>query len=194
MLRNIIVSIVSIVFLVSMSFSAEKYVADKAHSNIGFEVKHLVFTTVPGKFQDYQVEFVFDQNDLSNSSINAAIKTASIDTDNEKRDNHLVSADFFDAEQHPEITFMSKEIMKSDDGYVAKGTLTMRGVSREIELPFKILGTMKDPWGNTKMGVESELTINRQDYNVNWNKPLDAGGVLVSNDVKIKLELQLQEG
>jgi len=177
-----------------MSFSAEKYVADKAHSNIGFEVKHLVFTTVPGKFKDYQVEFVFDQNDLSNSSINAAIKTASIDTDNEKRDNHLVSADFFDAEQHPEITFMSKEIMKSDDGYVAKGTLTMRGVSREIELPFKILGTMKDPWGNNKMGVESELTINRQDYNVNWNKTLDAGGVLVSNDVKIKLELQLQEG
>jgi len=193
MLKNIIVSIVLLVFLVSMSFSAEKYVADKAHSNVGFEVKHLVFTTVPGKFQDYQVEFVFDQNDLSNSSINAVIKTASIDTDNEKRDNHLKSGDFFDAEQHPEITFESKKIMKSDDGYVAKGTLTMRGVSQEIELPFKILGTMKDPWGNTKMGVESELTINRQDFNLSWNKPLETGGVLVSNAVKIKLELQLQQ-
>ena len=184
---------VLVVFIIAGVQAADKYVADKAHTNIGFTVKHMVITTVPGKFNDYMIDFIFDANDLNKSSIKVTIKTASINTDDEKRDEHLRSADFFDAAKYPEITFVSSSIMKKGNDYVAKGTLTMRGVSREIELSFKILGPVQDPWGNTKMGVEASLTVDRQDYGISWSKSLDTGGLVVSDDVNIKLDVELQK-
>lgn len=193
MVRNIFVLIAVQLFFVSGLFAADKYVVDKAHSTVGFTVKHLVISTVPGHFQDYDVVFMYDENDISKSSVEATIKTTSISTDNQKRDDHLRSADFFDVEKYPEITFKSNNFRKTDDGYVVKGILNMRGVSKEVEIPFKILGKLKDPQGNTKLGLESGLTINRQDYNVSWNKTLDTGGVLVSDEVKIELNIQFQE-
>ena len=182
-----------VVFMIAGVRAADKYVPDMAHTNIGFTVKHMVIATVPGKFGDYTINFIFDEKDLSKSSIKATIKTASINTDNSKRDEHLRSADFFDAEKYPEITFISNKIMKKSDQFIAKGTLTIRGVSKEIELPFKLLGPVQDPWGNTKIGVEAGLTIDRQDYGVSWNKTIDAGGFLVSDEVNIKLDLELQK-
>lgn len=193
MVRNIFILLAVYLFFVSGLFAADKYVVDKAHSTVGFTVKHLVISTVPGHFQDYDVVFMYDENDISKSSVEATIKTTSISTDNQKRDDHLRSADFFDVEKYPEITFKSNNFRKTDDGYVVKGILNMRGVSKEVEIPFKILGKLKDPQGNTKLGLEGGLTINRQDYNVSWNKTLDTGGVLVSDEVKIELNIQFQQ-
>ena len=192
-LGRYIYSVALVVFIIAGVQAADKYVADKAHTNIGFTVKHMVITTVPGKFNDYMIDFIFDANDLNKSSIKVTIKTASINTDDEKRDEHLRSADFFDAAKYPEITFVSSSIMKKGNDYVAKGTLTMRGVSKEIELPFRILGPVQDPWGNTKMGVEASLTVDRQDYGISWSKSLDTGGLVVSDDVNIKLDVELQK-
>jgi polyisoprenoid-binding protein YceI len=176
---------------VSSSFAAEKYTEDKSHSTIGFTVKHMLISKVPGKFTDFSIEFMYDEKDISNSQVKAIIKTASITTNNEKRDEHLKGADFFDVKKYPEITFVSKEITKKDDGYVAKGTLTMKDVSKEIEIPFEILGKIQDNWGNTRLGMSGGLTINRQDYNVSWSKTLDSGGLVVSDDVEIQLDIEL---
>jgi polyisoprenoid-binding protein YceI len=184
---------VLVVFLVFTAQAADKYVADKAHTTVGFTVKHMVIATVPGKFNDYSINFIFDAKDLKNSSVKTTIKTASIDTDDEKRDGHLRSPDFFDAEKHPEITFESSSIMKKGNDYIAKGTLTMRGVSKEVELPFKILGPVQDPWGNTKLGIEASLTVDRQEYGISWSKSLDTGGLVVSDDVNIKLDVEMNK-
>lgn len=193
MIRNCIIILIVSLLSISGLFAADKYVVDKAHTNIGFTVKHLVINTVPGRFQDFDVVFMYDENDISKSSVIATISTTSIFTNNEKRDEHLKSADFFDVEKYPEITFESNNFRKTDDGYIAKGTLTMRGVSKEVEIPFQILGIVKDPSGHTKMELEGGLTINRQDFNVSWNKTLDSGGVLVSDQVKIELNIQLKK-
>jgi len=189
-----IVTVFAMLMMVFTSaFAGDKYVPDPAHTNIGFQVKHMVITTVSGNFTDYDYSFVYDEKNPENSAIKASIKVASVNTDNEKRDNHLRSGDFFDAEKHPEITFESNKIIQNDDGFVAVGNLTMRGVTKEIELPFTITGIIQDPWGNTKMGVESRLTIDRQDFNVSWNNTLDTGGLVVSDEVDIILDLQLKK-
>jgi polyisoprenoid-binding protein YceI len=156
-------------------------------------VKHLVISTVPGLFQEFDIDLLYDEKNISKSSVKATIKAASIFTDDETRDGHLRSADFFDVEKYPEITFVSNRISKTDDGYVAKGTLTMKDVSKEVKIPFKILGIVKDPWGNTKMGIEGALTVDRQEFKVTWNKILDTGGVLVGDDVIIELNVQMQK-
>jgi polyisoprenoid-binding protein YceI len=191
--NKIIAGVVMSLFIFTAAFAGDKYLPDPAHTNIGFQVKHMVITTVSGNFTDYDYSFVYDEKNPENSAIKASIKTASVNTNNEKRDDHLRSGDFFDAEKYPEITFESTKIMKKDGGFVAVGNLTMGGVTKEIELPFTITGIIQDPWGNTKMGVESRLTINRQDYNVSWNNTLDTGGLVVSDEVDIILDLQLKK-
>jgi len=122
--------------------------------------------------------------------VRVTIKTASIDTGNADRDNHLRSPDFFDAAKYPEITFASTRIEKRGDEYVCIGTLTIRGVSREVAIPFRILGVVRDQRGNTRLGVEAGLTINRLDYGVSWSRALEGGGLVVGNDVKIELNVQ----
>lgn len=163
---------------------------DKAHSHIGFEVSHMVISEVSGEFHDYEVNLLFDPNDVTKSSVETRIKVASIDTDQEKRDNHLISSDFFDAETYPEIVFKSKKIEKSGDGYIAYGDLTMRSVTKEVALTFKVKGPIKDPRGNTRIGIEADLTINRQDYSISWSKTLDGGGLVAGNEVKIGIQAE----
>lgn len=178
--------------LAGNAWAADKYVFDKSHTRVGFAVKHMLITTVRGHFSDFDGTIMYDQNNIENSSIDVIIKTASINTDNERRDNHLRSDDFFNAEQFPEITFKSKKISKTENGYVAVGDLTIRDVTKEVELPFQIIGTIKDRNGNTRMGVEAEMTIKRMDYGVKWSNTLDNGSLVVSDDVKIELALQLR--
>lgn len=173
-------------------WAADKYIFDKSHTRIGFAVKHMLITTVRGHFSEFDGTIMHDPENIENSSIDVAIKTASINTDNERRDNHLRSDDFFNAEQYPEITFKSKKISKTENGYLAVGDLTIRDVTKEVELPFQITGTIKDQRGNTRMGVEAELTIKRMDYGVKWSNTLDNGSLVVSDDVKIELALQLR--
>ena len=184
------------VVILALSFAAttgfaqpEKYEIDPVHSNVGFTVRHMVIAKVIGKFNEFSGAIVYDEQDITKSSVTAIIKTASIDTDNERRDNHLRSADFFDAENHPEISFFSKKIEKRDNAYVAIGDLTMRGVTKEIELPFTILGTVKDQRGNTRIGIEAGVKLNRFDYEVTWDRALDDGNLVVSNEVEVNLSL-----
>jgi polyisoprenoid-binding protein YceI len=167
----------------------EKYDIDPVHSNIGFTVRHMVVAKVSGSFKEFSGTIIYDEKDIGKSSVKAAIKTASINTQNERRDNHLRSADFFDAENHPEITFVSKKITKSNGGFVAVGDLTIRGLTKEVELPFTILGTQKTQRG-TLLGVEANITVNRFDYDVKWDRALDDGNLVVGKDVNINLTVE----
>ncbi len=169
----------------------ESYSSDAVHSSIGFSVKHMVVATVKGNFRDYDISVSFDPSDLSNSSVETTIDVASIFTDNEGRDNHLRSAEFFDAENYPKITFRSARIEKRDDGLVAIGNLTLRGVTREIELPFELNGPVMGMQGGKHYGVDATMKLNRQDFGVSWNRALDMGGVVVGDMVTIEIHVEL---
>ncbi|HEX8185308.1 MAG TPA: YceI family protein, partial [Blastocatellia bacterium] len=130
----------------------------------------------------------YDPENITSSSVTFNAKAASIDTGVEQRDKHLRSADFFDASRFPDITFKSTRVEKrGKDEFVAYGDFTLRGVTKQVAIPFKLYGTIKDPWGKQRLGVEAGLTINRQDYGVSWSQSLDNGALVVGNDVKITL-------
>jgi len=171
-------------------FAAETYTVDKVHSNAQFTIRHLM-SKVTGKFTDVEGAVQVDRAKPEASAVEFKIKTASIDTANKQRDDHLRSPDFFDAANNPEITFKSTK-MKSTakDSYQVTGTLTIRGVAKEITVPVTVLGEMKDPWGNERVGFEIQTTLNRKDYNILWNKTLDAGGYLLGDDVAVNLTLE----
>jgi len=178
---------------VTLPVHADVYMIDKGHSDVSFQVRHLV-TQVRGKFNDYEGTINLDPANLEHSSVDFRIKAASIDTGVADRDKHLRSEDFFFTEKYPEITFKSKSIKKADkDTYNVAGTLTMRGVAKEVTLPVTYLGMVKDPWGNEKAGFATELTLNRKDYGINWNAALDNGGVVLSDDVKVSINLETQK-
>jgi len=170
--------------------TAAEMSVDKSHTNVGFQVTHMVITKVNGQFNDYDVQFTFDPKNLETFKVEATIKVASVDTDNEKRDDHLRSADFFDAEKYPDMVFKSTKAVKTEEGYKAIGTLTIKDVTREVELPFTLTGPVKGPWGNTRYGIAAKTTINRKDFNVLWNKTMDAGGLVVSEEVDIIINAQ----
>lgn len=159
----------------STSFFAAttKYETDAAHSNIGFSIPIAGgLSSVRGKFTDFKVDIVYDDKDISKSSVEAVIKATSIDTGIERRDAHLRTADFFDVEKNPEITFKSSRIEKKGKGFIAHGKFTMRGVSKEIALPFTINGVTRDEkTGKTTLGVTARTAVNRKDYGVSFSRP-----------------------
>ncbi|RMH61153.1 MAG: polyisoprenoid-binding protein [Calditrichaeota bacterium] len=164
---------------------------DKSHTTIGFEVTHMVISTVEGEFKDYQVQLNFNpENPGEGFHVQADIKVASVDTDNPKRDEHLRSPDFFDAAKFPVMSFKSDRLEKTDQGYVAVGTFTLHGVSKPMRLPFTVKGPVKDPWGNTRIGVGASTVINRKDFGVSWSKTMDGGGLVVSDEVTIKIQAE----
>ncbi len=166
------------------------YEIDTVHSNVGFKVRHLV-SKVSGDFKDFNGRFVVDFENLDRSSVDFKITTASIDTKNEKRDQHLRSADFFDVETYPEITFKSSKITRvDDDTFAVAGTLTMRGVSREVTLMVDFLGEI-EAMGGVRAGYELSTTVNRKDYGVSWNRALDTGGFVLGDDVEVDIALEL---
>ncbi len=172
------------------------YVVDVDHTTVGFTVRHLVINKVRGKFNEFTGTIVYDENDITKSSLQGTIKAASIDTDHARRDKHLRSPDFFDAAGHPEITFKSKSVAKDGDGFVLVGDLTMRGTTKEIHIPFEITGKIKDPWGKMRIGFEATLRIDRQEFGISYSKTMDNGGLIVGNKVNIELigEAVLQAG
>lgn len=173
--------------------AAEVYTIDPTHSEVSFQVRHLV-TQVRGKFNDYQGTIELDPAKLENSKVELRIKAASIDTDLEDRDKHLRAEDFFFVEKYPEITFKSQKIQATGkDTYNVLGALTIRGVTKSVTLPVTFLGKVRDPWGNDKAGFALETTINRKDYGINWNAALDNGGVVLGDDVKIAINLETQQ-
>jgi len=194
--RNTLVSLGTLALIAaipSSSFSADQYSLDVAHSSVGFSVRHMVVSKVHGTFDDFDCSIVADLENIENSSVEVTIQAASINTRNEKRDEHLRSEDFFFVQEHPTLTFRSSSISKQGDGYVARGTLTIRGISKEIELPFALNGPVTSPWGETVMGVEIEYTLNRKDYGVNWNKTLDSGGLVVGDEVDVEINLEMKK-
>lgn len=149
-----------------------KYDADVAHSNVGFSVPILGgLSHVRGKFNDFTVEIVYDDKDMTKSTVRAVIKAGSIDTGIERRDAHLRTADFFDAEKFPEITFQSTRVEQKGTDFIAHGTFTMHGISKEIALPFTINGVSKATDGKTTLGATARLTVNRRDYGINFSRP-----------------------
>ena len=182
-----------LVLSASMAFSQVKWNFDNAHSSVIFHVKHMVISEVSGYFKEFggTVETKKD-NDFSNAQINFAIKTATVTTDNEKRDNHLRSDDFFNSEKFPEIKFVSKSMKKvGKDKYVLVGNFTMRDVTKEIKLDVTYNGTIKDPYGFTRAGFHLTGSVNRQDYGLKFNAALGTGEAVVSNDVKIDCNIEI---
>jgi len=166
-----------------------KWVLDPSHSELTFKVKHLMISNVKGEFRNFTAEI--DNEDFAKGLVKVSVETSSIFTNNTDRDNHLKSADFFDAELHPTMTFVSTGFSKVDDAeYKLKGILTIKGVSKEVTLEVDFGGLNSDPWGNVKLGFSFEGKINRKDWGLNWNAALETGGVLVSDEVKLAGEVQ----
>lgn len=188
--RRAAVAIVLGLLLASPALATEKYLIDPVHTYVGFAVRHLMVSTVRGEFKEFSGELLLDEKDMTNSSVSVTIKTASIDTKVERRDNHLRSGDFLLAEQYPEITFKSKRVEKDGDSYVAVGDLTIRGVTKEVALPFTLSGPLAGPGGRKRLGTDSEVTINRHDFGVSWNNMLEGGGVIVGPEIRITLNVE----
>lgn len=167
------------------------YNIDPAHSLIGFAVRHLEINWVEGRFKDFNGTIHYDDKDIAKSSVEFTAKVASVDTEVEARDKHLRTADFFDAEKYPEMTFKSTRLeRKGKDSYVLHGDLTLKGVTKPVAFPFNITGAVKDPWGNTRFGIEAQTRINRHDFGINYGNAFAGGGLDVGNEVTITLRLE----
>lgn len=164
-----------------------KFIVDSAHSEIGFKVKHMMFTNVSGKIEVYNASIEADNDALENAKIAFEGDASSISTGNADRDGHLKSTDFFDVENYPKLTFTSTSF---DPNGKLVGDLTIRDISKSVSLDVDFGGTAKDPWGNIKLGMSLTGKINRKDWGLNWNSALETGGVLVSDEVKLDIELQ----
>jgi polyisoprenoid-binding protein YceI len=165
---------------------------DPAHSEVGFAVKHLMFATVKGVFRNFSGKIVLNEQNLAASSIEADIDVGSIDTRQEQRDAHLRSPDFFDAENFPSMTFRSTKLERVRHAhYRAVGELTIRGVTREVVLDVEETGRGGDPWGGQRIGYSATTKIDREDFGLTWNQVLEAGGVAVSREVKIAVEVEV---
>ncbi len=168
-----------------------KWAVDNSHSSIEFVVKHMMISNVRGSFHTYQAEVVADASDLTTAKIDFTIDVASIDTRDEQRNGHLCSADFFDVETYPQITFKSTQVNRKRDGeYDLTGNLTMHGVTKPLVFQVTFEGEGKDPWGNERAGFSAQATLNRKDYGLEWNAMLETGGVLVGEQVKITIQLE----
>lgn len=168
-----------------------KWTIDPTHSEIQFKVKHLMITNVKGEFSKFDAEINTIGKDFTNASIRVNIDASSIFTNESNRDNHLKSADFFDVENHPELTFEGTSFKRTEGNqYQLKGILTIKGIGREVALDVEFGGINTDPWGNEKAGFSLSGKINRRDWGLNWNAALETGGVLVSDEVKISAEVQ----
>jgi polyisoprenoid-binding protein YceI len=178
---------------ITASTGLRTFTIDKAHSEVQFQVRHLV-TKVRGRFTDFSGSVAFDPARPEQSSVSLSIDTKSVDTHTADRDQHLRSDDFFAVDKYPTLTFVSSRVTrKSDEAYEVAGTLTLRGIAREVTLPVTYLGDATDPWGNARVGFETGITINRKDYGLLWNAALETGGFLVGDDVKISVSVQAIE-
>ncbi len=166
--------------------STTKWVLDPTHSEIQFKVKHLLISTVSGDFKKFEASAETEGDDFSTATIQFSADIDSISTNNEQRDAHLKNGDFFDAENHPKLSFVSDKLIKVDEeNYDLHGQLTMRGVTKDVTLKAEFGGSTTDPWGNTRVGFELSGKIDRQDFGVSFGMVSETGGLLLGNDVKI---------
>ncbi len=174
--------------VVATPAAEETYKIDPVHSTIGFSVRHMVINSVKGKFKQFSGTVVLDNDTIKEA--NGTIQTASIDTGSAQRDNDLRSGNFFDAAKYPTITFQTKRVEKKGDETVLTGDYTMHGVTKEISLPVKVSGPVKDPWGGTRIGLEGKSKLNRKDFGMTYNKVLETGGLLVGDEVELEINAE----
>jgi polyisoprenoid-binding protein YceI len=164
---------------------------DPTHSSASFGVKHMMVANVRGKFDTFDIEAQIDEQDLSKSQATVTLDVASIDTGLADRDVHIKGADFFDAEQYPELVFTTKRIEPKGEDVTIVGDLTIKGVTKEVRLAGEVSGPVEDPWGKRRIGISAEGKIDRRDWGLEWNVPLGGTGVLVGNQVKLSFDAEL---
>jgi len=196
MMRKLIVMVglvgcLSVAVVSTGGAEMSKWNLDKDHTTLGFEVVHMVVSKTKGKFTEYSGTVEMDAEKQEFKTIEAVIQTASVTTDHPKRDDHLRSADFFDAKTFPTMTYKMKSYTKSGDQYTAVGDFTLLGVTKELTLVGTFNGVAQDPWGNTRAGFTAEGTLNRKDFGMKFSKLLDNGGLMVGDEVKLKLEIEV---
>lgn len=175
-----------------MSSNLTTWTVDPAHAEIGFAVRHLMISTVRGRFGAVSGTVTVDEQNPHNSKVDVTVDIGSIDTRQEMRDNHLRSADFFDVEKYPTMHFVSKRIEGDLKGeFRVLGELTIRGITRDVTLNATLEGRTKDPWGNERAGFSASGKINRHDFGLNWNQALETGGVMVGDEVKLTIDVEL---
>ena len=167
-----------------------QYTIDRSHSAIQFSVLHMGITTVSGQFNDFSLVLEWDETNMNASYFKAVIPVDTIDTNNKKRDQHLISKDFFDEAVYDSITFTTTSFRKNNNQWIAIGRLRIKDIVKTIEIPFSVLGPIIDPWGNTRIGLNATFDINRFDYDLVWDKRLADGTFLVSDSVKIRLNIE----
>lgn len=165
------------------------YTLDPSHTRIGFSARHAMVTKVRGNFDQFQGSAHVDTANPANSSVTVTIEAASVTTGNEQRDGHLKTPDFFDIANYPQITFVSTDVERDGAEWAITGDLTINGVTKSVTVPFEETGSAKDPFGNTRVGFEGEVTIDRTDWNLSFNAALETGGVLVSEKVKLEFDI-----
>lgn len=179
-------SLIAAMLLGATTLFGGVYNVDVAHSNVGFKIKHMMISTVTGKFDTFKGHFDYDEKTGTLKALEGEIEAASINTGIEKRDEHLRSKDLFEVESYPKITFK----LTKAAGDKVHGTLSIKGISKDIVLEYENGGTAKDPWGNMRAGIALSGKIDRRDYNITWNKVLEAGGVAVGEEVKLIVEIE----
>lgn len=172
--------------LATTTLLAGTFNVDKSHSNVGFKVKHMMISNVVGNFKEFKGTIEYDEKTKTLQAISGTVEVSSINTENEKRDKHLKADDFFAASKYPQIKFESIKVA----GDELVGKLTMRGVTKEVKFDLENNGVIKDPWGNTRVGLTLEAKVNRKDYGLTYNKILEAGGVAVGDKVKLIIDLE----
>lgn len=182
---------ISATILLALPALAADWNLDNSHSHVGFKVRHMAISKVKGSFADVAATVTGEPGKPETFSVEATVQLASVDTGNEKRDDHLRSADFFDVEQHPTMTFRSTGVQMDGDEGKLTGELTLRGVTKPVTFDLEYTGQVNDPWGNTRMGFAGEATIDRREFGLTWSKALEAGGLVVDNEVEIELEIEL---
>lgn len=178
------------VFPATVKGQTLRFMVDPAHTSITFKVRHMMVTTVTGTFREFGGWIDFDTSDITKSKAEGWVNVASIDTRNEKRDEHLRSPDFFDVEKYPKMTLVVKKIYKKKNEWWADADLTIKDVTKRISFPFKFYGPVKDPFGNLRVGVEASFKIDRFDFGINWNQVLETGGLVVGREVEVELNVE----
>jgi polyisoprenoid-binding protein YceI len=178
--------------LLTRANAADTYTIDPVHSSVAFSVRHMGVSNVKGHFDEFAGSLVLDKGIIQEAA--ATIQVKSINTGIEKRDNHLRSADFFEAAKYPEITFKTRRVEKSGDQSILVGDFTMRGVTKELRLPVTVSGPVKDPQGNTRIGLEARTTVNRKDYGMKFNAVMETGSLMVSDEVTLEINAEAVKG
>jgi len=194
MKRYILFMALSILGTRSLMAQNSVWTLDKAHSSIGFSVRHMVISEVTGNFKDFDISFTSSKDDYSDAAVDVSIKVASVNTDNERRDGHLKTDDFFNTEKFPQIKFKSTLFEKvGENKYKITGDLTIRDVTKKVMFDATYNGTIKAPWGATVSSWKATLAVNRFDYGLKWNKKIETGGLIAGDTVNITLNLELNK-